>query len=135
MSNTFATLTDKKFVGENGVKMLRKTTLALLEAAVEAIEEELSTKSSRHAFSATIPTTGWTLADSLYHVTVAVQGMLATDEAGNTGPVQSGTTSTDKARLKAWNKVTRITAGADSITVYATEVPSVSIPILMEVFR
>ena len=135
MSNSYATITDKKMVAGNGVKLMRKSTLALLEATVETIEDELDGKASRHTFNATIPTSGWTLTDGLYHVSVSVTGVLAADEGGGCAPVQTGTESTDKNIRKAWNKVTRITTAAGSITVYATEVPSVQIPILLEVFR
>ena len=87
-------------------------------------------------FTATIPATGWSpVSTGLYSVTVTVSGVLATDEAGGVGPVQTGSEATDKAMRKAWNKVTRITTAANSITVYATEAPSVSIPILLEVIR
>jgi len=44
MSNTYATIEDKKLVGGNGVKLLRKANLALLESAVDAIEAELDSK-------------------------------------------------------------------------------------------
>ncbi len=88
-----------------------------------------------HRFSATIPTTGWTQADGIYHVTVSVSGVLASDQGGGVGPVQSGTESTDSAIRSAWNKIVRMTTANDGIVVYATEVPAVAVPFLMEVFR
>ena len=135
MSNIFAAITDKKYVGSGGVKKLWKSVLALLEATVDAVEEELDDKPNRFTATATVPTTGWTLTDGLYHVTVSVPGMLATDAGGGIGPVQTGTTATDKAMLKSWSKVTRSACGAGSITLYASAIPTVSIPIFIEVFR
>lgn len=135
MPNSYANITDKKLVGENGVKLLYKTTLALLETAVEAIEDELSAKATRLTFNATIPTSGWTLSGGLYSVSVSVQGILASDQAGGIGPVQTGTEATDKAIRAGWNKVVRISAAADAITVYASAAPTTAIPILLEVFR
>ena len=44
MSNTYSATTEKKFVGGNGVKVLRKANLALVEAAVETIGEALDSK-------------------------------------------------------------------------------------------
>ena len=86
-------------------------------------------------YTVTIPTTGWTLSNGLYHVSVFVPGIREDDQGGGIGIVQTGTESTDKVMRENWNKITRITTSANNITVYATEVPSASIPILIEVFR
>lgn len=101
----------------------------------KALSDGLALKTTRLTFNATIPTSGWTLSDGLYHVTVSVTGILATDEAGGIAPVQTGTESTDKLIRKAWGKVVRIAAAANSITVYATAAATTQIPILLEVFR
>lgn len=99
------------------------------------VDTAVGGKASRTLYNATIPATGWTAQDGLYVCNVAVNGILPTDGCGGIGPVQTGTESTDKAMRSAWNKVVRIVAGANAITVYATAVPPVSIPILMEVMR
>ena len=109
--------------------------LAATPNAVKQAYDLAASKATVHRFTATIPTTGWTQSGSLYYASVTVSGVLATDQAGSIGPVQTGTESTDKAMRSAWNKVVRITAAANAITVYATAVPSASIPILMEVMR
>lgn len=103
------------------------------KAEVDAAVDE---KSARHVFNATVPVTGWEAYQSaLYRVTVNVPGMLATDACGGASPVQTGTETDDKAIRKAWGRVTRIVAGADSITVYASRIPESAIPLQIEVFR
>lgn len=109
--------------------------LAATPNAVKQAYDLAAAKAARYTFTATIPTSGWTQSDGLYHIAINVTGILATDQAGGVGPVQTGTTATDKAILGGWNKVTRITAAAGSITVYASAVPTTAIPILLEVFR
>ena len=100
------------------------------------VDAALGEKPSRHVFNATVPVTGWEAYQSaLYRVTVNVPGMLATDACGGASPVQTGTETDDKAIRKAWGRVTRIVAGADSITVYASKIPESAIPLQIEVFR
>ena len=110
--------------------------LAATPKAVKLAYDLAASKAAPHRFSATIPTTGWSNPQTgLYSVSVSVSGMLSTDSDGHVGVAQTGTESTDKAIRAAANKVVRISAGNDSITVYATEIPSVAIPIRIEVFR
>ena len=87
-------------------------------------------------YTTTIPITGWTQnTDSLYTTTVSVQGVRATDNCGMVLLLQTGTESTDVNLRKAYNKLARITAGADSIIVYSMSVPDVAIPIQITVIR
>lgn len=110
-------------------------SLAATPKAVKLAYDLAAGKATVHRFDVTIPISGWSNADGLYSITLSVPGMLATDQGGNVGPVQSGTESSDSTIRKAWNKITRISAGADSITVYSTVVPSVAINIQLEVLR
>ena len=68
-------------------------------------------------------------------MTVSVTGLLASDTDGNVSLVQSGTESTDAARRSAYNQITRISAAANSIVVYALQLPEVEVPIRLEVIR
>lgn len=89
-----------------------------------------------HRFTATIPATGWTQnSDGLYTVSVSVPGILASDQDGDVGLVQSGSESTDAPRRDAYALLVRISAAADAIAVYATDVPGVAIPVRLEVLR
>ena len=87
-------------------------------------------------YSVTIPTTGWTQATgSLNSVTVTVQGIQSTDDCAMVVLVQTGTESTDSELRTAYASITRIAAGTNSITAYATAVPSVAIPIRIALMR
>ena len=67
----------------------------------KALADAISEKCGVHRFTATLPVNGWTLGnDGLYSNTVSVSGVLATDQAGNTGLVQSGNAATDA--LEEW---------------------------------
>lgn len=90
----------------------------------------------RLLFSAIIPTTGWeTYQDSLYRVTVSVPGILASDEYGDFCLNQTGTEETDRPLRSAFGNITRVSAAADAIIVYAKKIPTMAIPVGLEVFR
>ena len=102
----------------------------------KALADAISEKCGVHRFTATLPVNGWTLGnDGLYSNTVSVSGVLATDQAGNTGLVQSGNAATDALRRAAWNSVVRAVAGAGTIAFYALEAAEVELPFVTEVFR
>lgn len=104
---------------------------------VKALKAGLDTKCSVYRFTATVPTTGWTEYQSsgVYYVSVAVNGILSTDNGGAVDLVQSGTETTDKQLRTMYSKFTRVTTANNSITVYAEAIPTMAIPIRMEVFR
>ena len=105
-------------------------------ATVGMLNSAIADKPDIFQAAVTIPTTGWSEYQSgLYACTVAVTGILATDQGGVVGLVQTGTESTDKEIRKAAAQVTRITTAAGSITVYASRVPAVEIPVSITVFR
>lgn len=85
-------------------------------------------------YSATIPNSGWSGSAAPYTRTITVSGMLATDTP-IADVVCSGTYSTDQTRIEEWGKIYRITTAANSITVYATAIPSVQIPITLKCVR
>lgn len=85
-------------------------------------------------YEATLVTSGWAGTVAPYTQTIAVTGMLDTDTP-IVDILQSGTESTDEAMRIAWELITRITAGAGSITVYASDLPESEIAIQMRVVR
>jgi len=88
----------------------------------------------KHAvLSATLNTT-WSGSSAPYSKTVTVSGILATDNP-IIDIVMSGTYSTDEARIEAWGYIYRAVTANDSITFYATEKPTVSLPIQIRVVR
>ena len=78
--------------------------------------------------------TNWSGASVPYTKTVSVSGILATDTPV-IDVVMSGTYSTDEARTEAWGYIYRAVTANGSITFYATEKPTVSLPIQIKVVR
>ena len=89
------------------------------------------------SFTASIPKTGWTSMSSgaYYTINLTVSGILATDTP-DIGIVQTGTWSTDETMRDAWACITRIVASAaNTLTITASEIPSVAIPIQIRCIR
>lgn len=84
-------------------------------------------------YSATLSTT-WSGTSAPYTKTVTVNGILAADNP-IFDVVMSGTYSTDSVRLEEYGKIYRLTTTANSITFYAKEKPTVSLPIQLKVVR
>ena len=89
---------------------------------------------SHHAvLTATLDTT-WSGTSAPYTKTVTVNGIQSSDTP-IIDIVMSGTYSTDEARIEAWGYIYRAVTDNDSITFYATEKPTVSLPIQIKVVR
>lgn len=78
--------------------------------------------------------TMWSGTNPPYTKTVSVSGILATDTP-IIDVVMSGTYATDEARQEAWGYIYRAVTANGSITFYATEKPTVSLPIQIKVVR
>jgi len=88
----------------------------------------------KHAvLTATLNTT-WSGTSAPYTKTVSVSGILSTDTP-IIDVVMSGTYATDEARAEAWGYIYRAVTANDSITFYAMEKPTVSLPIQIRVVR
>lgn len=99
------------------------------------LDGKISQKATAKNFTATIPTTGWS-SSAPYTNTITVSGMLASDSNFPVSPVYSTELATRKLQSEAWNKVTMIVAGADSIVVTCDEeIPATEIPIQITVVR
>lgn len=81
-------------------------------------------------YTATLSAGSWSGSAAPYSQTVTVSGLLSTD-APMVDILQTGTESTDSARREAWGLITRAVANANSLTVYASEKPSVNLPVQM----
>lgn len=81
-------------------------------------------------FTATIPSASWTGSSAPYSKAVTVTGILSTDKP-IIDLVLTGTYTTDLVMIKDWAKIYRAVTSADTITFYATEVPSADIAIQM----
>jgi len=85
-------------------------------------------------FTATLESADWTGTTAPFTQVKTISGILATDTP-IVDVVMSGTYATDEARQEAWSNIYRITTANDSITLYAKEKPTVSLPIQLKVVR
>lgn len=96
--------------------------------------DDINGKAVRTTYTATITAT-WTGSTAPYTQEVAISGMLATD-APHITPVYSDTLATALNQKEAWAMVSEADAGAGKIIFTCFEdVPTVAIPILVEVVR
>lgn len=101
-------------------------------AAVKASLSQLG--HVNHTVLTTTIDTAWQGSKAPYTKTQTVNGLLATDTP-IVDVVMSGNFETDEARIEAWGYVYRITTADNAITLYATEKPTVSLPIQLKVVR
>lgn len=108
-------------------------------AELGAVSQEY-VDSKHKVFTATIPTSSWTTwADggvTFGYIDVTVIGLLASDSpiVDYNGDANSSS-SVIYRHLSWWNSVYKVTAKADAIRVFATEVPTEDIPIKLKVVR
>lgn len=88
----------------------------------------------KHAILTATLNTNWSGSAAPYTKTITVSGILATDTP-IIDVVMSGTYSTDEARIEAWGYIYRAVCNNGSITFYATEKPTISLPIQIRVVR
>lgn len=87
----------------------------------------------RHAFvSLTIPKSGWTGSAAPYSNVVNVSGMLA-DDRPILDVVPSSTLATAQQQMDGYAMIYRAVTAAGKITFYATDKPSVDIPVQLNV--
>ncbi len=84
-------------------------------------------------YTTTLNTT-WSGTSAPYSKTQSIAGILSTDTP-IVDIVLSGVYSIDEARLEAWGQIYRITTANGSITLYAKEKPTISLPIQLKVVR
>ena len=78
--------------------------------------------------------TSWSGSSAPYTKTISVSGILSTD-APFIDIVMSGTYATDTARQEAWGYIYRAVTADNAITFYATDKPTVSLPLQIKVLR
>ena len=87
----------------------------------------------KKVFTATIPTTGWTITEQNY-VDITVTGVLESDTP-HIAPNYTNVKATDDGIREAWNKIDRVSAMSNKLRVYASEVPATEIPVQIEIIR
>ena len=103
-------------------------------ADVNGLQAALDGKATAALYTLTLPSTGWTGDAAPYAQEVTVTGITAADTP-LVDIVQTGTESTDEPMREAWGMVTRIVAGVGKITAYASEKPTVDVPIQLKVVK
>jgi hypothetical protein len=78
--------------------------------------------------------TTWSGTSAPFTKAQTVTGLLATDTP-LVDIVMSGTYATDEARGSAWGNVYRVTTALNTLTLYAKEKPTVSLPIIIKVVK
>jgi len=104
---------------------------AQFDAMHTAITQYVDSKTS--IFNVTLDTS-WSGSAAPYSKSVTVTGILETDTP-IIDVVMSGIYATDKARQEAWAYIYRAVTGNNSITFYASEKPSVNLPVQIKVVR
>lgn len=103
-------------------------------SAITGLQTALDGKATAALYALTLPSTGWTGDAAPYAQEVAVTGITAADTP-LVDIVQTGTEDTDEPMREAWGVVTRIVTGAGKITAYASEKPTVDVPIQLKVVK
>ena len=118
---------------------------AKAEAAAGVVQSNLDSHKAENAtlsalghvkhgiINVTLDTT-WSGTSAPFSKTVTVSGILSTDTP-IIDVVMSGTYSTDEARIEAWGYIYRAVTANGSITFYATEKPTINLPIQIRVVR
>lgn len=95
---------------------------------------QLSSTTRATNYTATIPNTSWTGSTAPYTKYVEVDG-LKDDDTPTVDIVPTGTYATDVIMRENWSLIYDIDVYEDYITVYADEVPSAEIPIILKVVK
>lgn len=115
-----------------------KETPAGAQAKVDAHADDVATIDAlghvKHAVLTTTLNTTWSGSSAPFSKVQSVSGILSTDTP-IVDVVMSGTFATDEARAEAWGHIYRITTADGSITLYAKEKPTVSLPLQIKVVR
>lgn len=85
-------------------------------------------------YTSTLAAASWSGASAPYSQALTVNGLLASDTP-TVDVVMSGTYSTDEARKTAWAAIYRAVSSANTLTVYASELPTVDLPIQLQCVR
>ena len=132
---------DDDGVVDNAQKLGGKTAAQFAAAqhshaisAITGLQTALDGKATAALYTLTLPSTGWTGDAAPYAQEVTVTGITAADTP-LVDIVQTGTEATDEPMREAWGVVTRIVAVAGKITAYASEKPTVDVPIQLKVVK
>lgn len=111
-----------------------KTSAANASTAANEAKTTANSKATTKVYTATIGTS-WSGSAAPYTQTISVSGMLSTDTPIVDINFSSIAYSNKEAVVTAWSSIYRITTSTNSITVYADEKTTTSVPIQLKVIR
>lgn len=128
-----------KWFGDLGTAAFRAATPSITSGSTDLIESGavytgLAGKAEAATYTGTLTAASWSGASAPYTQSLTVNGLLASDTP-TVDVVMSGTYSTDDARNSAWAAIYRAVTSADTLTVYASELPTVDLPIQLQCVR
>ena len=128
-----------KWFGDLGPAAFRAATSSITSGSTDLIESGavytgLEGKAEAATYTGTLAAASWSGASAPYTQALTVNGLLASDTP-TVDVVMSGTYSTDDARNSAWAAIYRAVTSADTLTVYASELPTVDLPIQLQCVR
>ena len=118
----------------NLLNLINANTSAIDAHKVESATLETLGHVKHGVFTTTLWSADWAGTAAPFTQAKTISGILAIDTP-IVDVVMSGTYSTDEARAEAWGYIYRAVTGADSITFYATDKPTVDLPIQIRVVR
>lgn len=128
-----------KWLSDLGTAAFRAATSSITSGSTDLIESGavytgLEGKAEAATYTGTLAAASWSGASAPYSQALTVNGLLASDTP-TVDVVMSGTYSTDDARNSAWAAIYRAVTSADTLTVYASELPTVDLPIQIQCVR
>lgn len=114
--------------------MLANNTITANQLATSAVGAgNIQSGAVSTTYTATVPT-GWSGSTAPYTKAVTITGLLATDSP-IVDLVPSSTYTTASLQIEAWGYVYNAVATANTLTLYATDIPTVALPIQLLVVR
>ena len=116
---------------------IKQTVTSCNDALTSHLAETASINAIGHVYAAEFTatlSTSWSGSAAPYTQTVTINGITSAHNP-IIDVMMSGTYSTDQQRIEQWGYIYRAVTGNDSITFYATEKPTVSLPIQIKVVR
>jgi len=103
-------------------------------SAFKKIDDQVALKPAK--YTGTVPITDWTGESAPFSKAVTVSGILAADEDVTVDLDLSAAAYADVDDIQlAWGKIYRCAISANTLTFYASEVPTIAIPIVVLVVR
>ncbi len=127
---TTPTSSSTKLVTSGGIKTALDTKAPLASPSFTGIPTGIT-----QTFTATLPYASWTGSSAPYTKAVTVSGILSTDRPSIDLDLSSATYSDVATIQSSWANVYRAVTSTDTITFYASTVPTIDIPLGIKLVR